>query len=83
MQNLYDRTYLLDHGWTEQEIDRYVPFLAGLSNMQLRELHTLCNVRMFKLEEAVDREQAVYVLLNPHDTPKELLFTGLKELLEI
>lgn len=80
MEALYDRQYLLENGWAEDEINTYLPILEGLNDQSLLELHSLCKIHMFEPGETVDREQAFYVLLNPHDTPKELLISAIQKL---
>lgn len=78
-----DLTTFLGEGWTEEEINLYFPILESLSPEDLRRLHALCNIRMFASHEAVDEEQAIHVLVNAHDTPKELLLKSLKTMKHI
>ncbi len=79
-QYLFDTTFLLQHGWTEENINTIIPLLESLDDQSLRELHRLCNIAMFAPDESVDEEQAVWVLINPQDTPKDLLFSALAQL---
>ncbi len=71
-----DLNYFLKVGWTENEIDTYFPIMESLSDSELLELHELCHISMFKEGESVDKEQAIHALVNPHDTPKDLLLSA-------
>jgi len=72
--------YLLNYGWTAEEIVRYIPQIEALDDAALLKLHALCHISMFTSNQAIDREQAIRVLINPEDTPKPLLISSLKEL---
>lgn len=68
------------YGWTPADISTYLPKIEALGDLELLELHTLCNISMFNSGEPVDRDQAIFVLINPKDTEKELLFSSLDKL---
>lgn len=72
--------YLLSAGWTPDEISIYIPQIEALSDRALLILHHLCHISMFSTYETIDREQAIRVLINPKDTPKELLLSSLPKL---
>jgi hypothetical protein len=86
MTTLYTSKYYGDLtnflGWTEDEINMYFPILESLNEQELLQLHEACNIKMFSLEEAVDKEQAIHVLVNPNDTPKALLIKAIKAIKE-
>ncbi|GEM_PF-2499529 len=72
-----DTQYFINNGWSQYEINVYFPILESLDNQELLDLHALCHAKMFKKGEAVDKEQAIHVVLNPNDTPKERLVSAL------
>lgn len=75
-----DFDFLLKKGWTESEISTYIPLLESLSDEELLSLHQLCHIQMFSSKDTVDKEQAIHVLINPDDTPKQLLIDSINQL---
>ena len=75
-----DLYWYVKEGWTEEEIDQHFPVLESMTNKELLRIHEMCEIKMYSDEERVDKEQAVIVLVNPMDTPKELLISSIKAL---
>ncbi len=70
---------LLEIGWTEEEVDRYLGFIENANSEVLREILKKTGVKMFKDDEPVNQEQSVLVLCRPSDVKKETLFKVLDE----
>jgi hypothetical protein len=73
-----DLSYFLDYGWSEREINIYFPLLESLNVQDLLQLHQLCQIIMFSTPDSFDKEQAIHVLVNHTDTPKDLLIKSLQ-----
>jgi len=83
MSELYKSKYYADlrqfmkDGWTEEEINTYFPLLESMEGEELLKLHKLCSITMYRTGENVNKEQAIHVLVNPKDTPKEMLINAI------
>lgn len=75
-----DLQSFLEKGWTQEEINTYFPLLESLSEEDLFKLHQLCQIKMFSSGDPVDKEQAIHALVNPDDTPKEMLINALRSI---
>ena len=72
--------FLLAHGWTEKEIEKYIPYLETLDSESLWFLHEMLGIQMFFSIEQMenDKQLAVWALVNPMSTPKEYLLRAIK-----
>lgn len=69
-------------GWTEAQVDRYLGFIEHADPELLREILKKTGVQMFRDDQRVDEEQAVFVLCRQSDVKKEDLFRVVDEYLK-
>ncbi len=85
MEELYKGKYesseglIENNGWTQEQVERYLPFLDTADPEVLRQILKKTGVGMFRDDEPVDEEQAVLVLCRQSDVKKEDLFKVLDE----
>ena len=75
-----DVEFLLELGWTSDEINKYIPILDALSAQDLFKLLNFCNIKMFDSVQSLNYEEAINVLLDPTDVEKTTLLSSIQQL---